>query len=197
MKEKSNFRKGLERILGVGIVFFGGLISSVGASTGQLEILNKLKDVGSSNGHYIVNHIETASEGYNYDDPDREYSYGPSVPSGFKTKTISKVDEKELWVDSRSFQNKYVDLGASLHSESGGSVSIISRNELECVIDPGDYGWDFGTKPITLWEQDANDPNIYCLRANVRKEVLQNGGVIPLDDLNGTYDSEIPYWKGQ
>ena len=194
MKEKSKFRKGLERVLASGIIFFGSLVGGVKAS-GQLNILNDLNNGSYLNCSHLLNYRPGAQEGY--DSHDDEYN-----PLWWayteKSKIVSKVGDYELETDARpQDSNTPVNLELSLHSQSGDPIIVSDlKNELICNIDPGNNGYDFGTKPITLWEQDQNDPNIYHLLANVRKKDLQNEGVV-LEDLAGTYESEVPYWKGE
>lgn len=191
MKENS----GLVLKIGAGgAIFFGGLVGCVsGQTVGRLDITNNITDNYYTSGEHKTLHKSGASEGL--DGFDREYN--PLFnPSGISSKIVSKVPE-ELQTDYRPVDNNSVDSDLSLISETGDPITISSGNELICEIDPTNKAYDFGTKPITLWERDANDPNVYHLIANVRKEVLQNGGVVPLDNLDGTYDSEVVYWEGQ
>jgi len=168
------------------------LYSSVKASQGQLEIINALKDVSGSNFVYNVGHVNDASEGY-VGGEDFDYDRTILSPNGYRTKLISRVDGHELGLDARPVDNNSVDLELSLHSENGQAISITSGNELRCSLPWASEGYDFGNKPITYWEKNETDPNYASLVANVRKEILQNSGVVPLEDLDGTYTSEEPY----
>lgn len=187
----------------VGKVFLAiaALSGVVKASTGVLETRNYVNDSRFVKQDHSIVHVEGATEGY--DDGLDSIYYPMFTPDGLATKIVSIVELNELDIDMRPVDsNSVMDLELSLISESGNPISVSNlENELRFVIDPKNGGiYDFGTKPITYWEQDGNDPNVYYLIANVRKEILRNGGdvgVIPLPNLNGTYDSEVPYLKSQ
>jgi hypothetical protein len=133
--------------------------------------------------------------------------FGMFSPDGIKAKIVSIVEEKELEADFRPEDStSSINLELSLHSQSGGPITLNSTNELWCYLPLVGSGYDFGKKPITLWKrgiidsnENPNDPNNYTLSfmADVREAMEKNAGVIPLPDLNGTYGSEVPYFYAQ
>ena len=174
-------------VIAITLLSIAIVIGSVDASTGQLEVLNVLKDWTGSNCIYMMDHWEGSSEGYNPGPPDLDTDYAPLfTPSGLKAKIVSEVEGHELEYDSRPIGNVGLVLELSLHSQSGSSITILSGNELRFIVDPSHYGWDFGIKPITL-ELDNGQ------RYDVRQVIAAHGGIVPLADLEGTYNSEEVY----
>jgi hypothetical protein len=215
---KRTFKEGLEKLVRtsknigklitnnttIGLIAFALpfiITNNVSALSDKLSILDKI-DSGYDSQYFSFYHKSGALEGY--DNYDTIYGLGPPPPSGIKAKIVSILEEetgqKELEIDSRPEESiSTIDLEFSLHSQSGSPITISSMNVLMCALPragPPDFA-DFFPKPITYWERDANDPNLFYLVANVRKEILQNGGVIPLPGLNGTYGSEEPYLHAQ
>ena len=166
-----------------------------GETTGRLDKTNYLKDNGYTSGVHKILQSDDPNVSEGLDPLDKLYN--PIFnPSGVIAKIISRVPEE--------LQSNYIPLDAnlvneelSLHSENGNPISVNSRNELICSIDPLNKGYDFGDKPITLWERDMNDPNVVYFLADVRKVIDKNAGVIPLPTLNGIYQSEVPYMLTQ
>jgi len=216
---KGKFREGLEKVVGFGRNIgkfiknnakIGILLAAVGTNIvnfnnvckgdeyqqGKLEIVNYLYNSDFIKSVHTTNHRDGATEGY---DEDKDFRYYTIY--NLETKIISKIHdyEHELYVDSRSTNSlTSVNLELGLASSSGRNICVPNvKNELWCSLPLAYKGYDFGSKPITYWERDADDPNMFYLVANVRKEMLQNGGIIPLADLNGTYGSEEPYLHAQ
>jgi len=158
-------KKTLENILNfvkdkvkIGVIFgslvFGG---AVYGNTGKLEIINSIGNPYGSQSHATVHRIE-ATEGYD-DIYDHEYGF-MSGPTDVFSKIISKIPGYELDVDSRPLDsNTSINLELSLHSENGQPISITSGNELICNLPLEYLGYDFGSKPITLQQQDLSDLN--------------------------------------
>jgi len=187
----------------VGRVFLGGLALLGGAKlvngavTGRLDMEVNINNLNYVNNTWKFLHKDTTTDGF---DSGEDNTYGTIFfPFSTASKAISKIPGYELMTDKRHpDSNTPIDLELSLHSESGDPIYVNSSNNyLEFILDPTERDWEFGNKPITYWEQDENDPSIFYLIANVRKEILQNNGVIPLPNLDGTYDSEEPYLKSQ
>lgn len=159
---------------------------------GKLDIFNYVDDSSFFVRKHTTCHFSGRTEEF---DRDFDKIYYPVYDP--ETKIVSIIPGYELYVDSRNIDSETpVNLELSL-SFNSGSATINCKNELRCTIDPQHKGHDFGAQPITYWERDANDPNLFYLIANVRKEIAQNGGVIPLADLNGTYGSEEPYLSAE
>ena len=176
---------------------------------GKLSIDNYVYDYDFDRTSHSTFHRPEGTEGYD-NNPylDRIYDVIFS-PSGKATKIVSKIPGYELLWDSRRINSfTPVDLELSLHAQSGNPITVSNlKNELRCYLP-----YDFGSKPITLWERtiiapnnDPNDPNNYTLsfmadiREAIAKQEAQTVGyaVVPLADLNGTYGSEVPYFYAQ
>jgi len=183
----------MKKVVIIALILIGGVVQWAKASTGQLEIINKADNM-PQNCIYTMDHWSGSSEGYVSGAPDYDTDYNPLwTPSGFKTKLISVVDGHELEYDSRPLDNDYVGLELSLHDKEGDPITVTSNNYLEFTIDPQGNGWDFGAEPITLQQYDPCDANACYPEYDVRKVINLDGGVIPLPNLNGTYNSEEPY----
>jgi len=173
--------------------FFGLAKLANGAVTGRLDMEVNINNLSYVNNTYKFLHKDTTTDGF---DSGEDNVYGTIFsPFPIASKAISRIPGYELMTDKRHpDSNTPIDLELSIHSESGDPISVNSSNNyLEFTIDPTSQGWNFGNKPITYWEPNDADPNIYHLVANVRKEILQNSGVVPIPILDGTYESEEPY----
>jgi len=197
------FMKTLEKIIngvkqvGKKTVAVGAIIAMlygpIKADTGRLDIDVNINSLNYTNQTFKTGNYPGSSEGL--DGNDQIY-FPIFIPFSIASKVVSIVDPNELQSDWRPENSlSYRDLELSLHSQSGGPISVNSSNALQFTLDPTSQGWEFGTEPITYWEKDSCDPNYASLIANVRKEILQNSGVVPLEDLNGTYISEDPYLR--
>jgi hypothetical protein len=116
-------------------------------------------------------------------------------PSGIASKIVSEVDGKELNGDSRPEKSMSgVTLHLGLVSESGNVITISSANKLKLCFDPYNQGYgDFGNQPITLQQYKPNDPNAFYPVYDIRKVIANNGGEIPLPNLDGSFDSGQTY----
>ena len=54
-------------------------------------------------------------------------------------------------------------------------------------------GYTFGSKTITIQQYDPSNANAVYTLYNVRELINNNGGVIQLANLSGTYASQVPY----
>jgi len=175
----------------------GGASADPTAPIGRLDATNFVNDVSYENGEVKLFLKVGTSEGYVVEE-DRLYD--PAFIGGpvKRAKIISAVPGYELSLNKSRPDFNFMDLEFSLHSESGEPMVVSGlENKVIFEIDPTNRGWDFGDKPITYWEIDSNDPNISYLRANIRRECLQNGGTVSLDNLNETYFSEEVYLRAQ
>jgi len=170
-------------------------------NSGELEIYNMGSGDTGNGGMKIVHHdgFGYASEGK--DILDSLWSRAPEnpIPTWLRPSSIIyDATEYELQTDFRPENStSSVNITLKVIHKQGGAKQISCSNylKLEFGSIQGAYP-NFGSKPITFWKQDANDPNLYYLTANVRKEILQNEGIIPLAPLNGTYESEKSYLRG-
>jgi len=169
---------------------------------GKLAVQNYVYDADFRKQSFYIVHCLGATEYYEGDGGfDIDYSNILFPPSGEKTKIISRIPGWELINDARSNNSlTQADLELAIHTQWGGPLTFSNmKNELRCsfplAAEP--YLATFGSKPITYWERDTEDPNLFYLVANVRKEIAQHGGIIPLPDLNGTYNSQEPYLHAQ
>jgi len=208
----------------IGIIILGGLIfggtKDVYASTGALSIINGINSPYSSQVHETV-HRAGVSEGYD----SKDYIYFPMFnPSGIKAKIVSILEEetekKELEIDARPVDSTTaVNLELAIHKQGanwGDPVTIDSENELWCSLPlaGAPYFYNFGNKPITLWERNIidpnnnpNDPNNYTLsfmadiRESIDKSDFYPGGRktarLILSHLSITLGSEVPYIYAQ
>jgi len=156
MKEKSKFRKGLERILATGIVLFGGLVGSANASQGRLKIIYDMNNSSYDNYWCKLNHTTGTEEPNDVSD----VSYGNRIFANNKgSKIVSIIDPYELQIDTRGLNsNTPVNLELSLHEEYGNDM-YLSNQENSLKFSFFGTGWDFGNQPITLQQQDLSDLN--------------------------------------
>lgn len=178
MEEKSNFRKGLERILASGVILVSGLIGNANA-TDTLIINNNLN---SSIAELRVQHKVGASEGYVGGSEDATYAN----PSLGLPGIYSDIVTKKLVRDARPIDsNTPFDLKLVYH----GSLASSTANNLVFA-----FGTEsFGNKPI-LFQSDRMP---YGLVVDVRRAIAQNGGIVQLKDLPaGNYSPDTPYGTG-
>jgi len=171
-----------------GTIRVGGIGSDV--YTGRLDIQNY---TGPSNtpGLHITMLGHGATEGY---DEQLDQIHDPALGPGIHSEIVSIIPPLQLSQDARPLSNVFIDLELSLHWESGEAIEISDLdNELRVRIDAAGQGWAFGNKPITLWERDANEPNDILFVADIREAIASNAGVIPLERLDGTYESVAAY----
>lgn len=157
-------------------------------SKGILEIVNSI-DPPYTNHGVRLGHWPEASEGIN----DFDHIYGAMYnPSGVASKIVSKVDGKELDVDSRPENStSMIYLELSLILQRGGTIKTSSSNELRLSMPL--EGYNFGTKTITLQQYNPQNPNASYPFYDVREVISESNGVIRLPNLNGTYASATPY----
>jgi len=184
--------RGVISIVAVVLLSFGIAVEGARANPGRLDIQNY---IGSPYNNQIHETIHRSEASEDYDSYDSLYDPLFS-PSGISSKIVSIIPDYEFDVDSRpedSISSVYLE--TSLISQSGSSI-VVSGLENELRLDmpfAEEFGWDFGTKPITFQQYDPIDPNACYPIYDVRKEINLNGGVISLPDLNGTYNSEEVY----
>ena len=80
-----------------------------------------------------------------------------------------------------------------MHSQSGGAITINSTNELRISLPLADRGYTFANKTLTIQQYDPNNTAASYTLYNVRDVIDNDGGVITLARLDGSYDSEVPY----
>jgi len=173
---------------------------------GRLDILDRLVNTFYTNQDIKLIHRGDVPVSEGYDNKDCIY-YGMFNPEGIKAKIVSIIPGYELEIDVRPIDSTSpVNLELSIHGQNanrGDPITMSCENVLKCSlpISGAPYFYNFGKKPITLWErtiidpnENPNDPNNYTLSfmADIR-EAIDNGTAIPLADLNGTYGSEVPY----
>jgi len=161
---------------------------------GRLSISNRVGDYNLGGGSLSVVHLSSGTEGY--DAYDRIYCTPHCLfnPSGKKTKIISRITDYELERDFRptnSLSTIYLEL--SLDSQTSGDITINSSNELRLSLPLVDSGYNFTGKTLTLQQYDPNNASASYTLYNVRDVIANQGGVITLPDLDGTYASEVPY----
>jgi len=178
----------------------GGTASTSGTSaeaeeveygTGKLDIINWVSDYEFGKGSCNVVHYSRGTEGYGT--YDRGYGSFFS-PSGKSTKIISNITGYELEIDSRpvnSLSTIYLEL--SLHSQSGGAITINSTNELRISFPLESRGYTFANKTLTIQQYDPSNPSASYTAYDVRDVIDDNAGMITLARLDGSYDSEVPY----
>jgi len=172
-------------LVGKVLLGVGSLVGSTEAQTGRLDIDNHI-DLPYTNQTHKTVHYHGASEGYD----SYDQIYGPMFnPSGISSKIVSIIPGHEFQSDVRPEESTTpVNLELSLISQNGQPITINSSNELRCVINPLNNGWNFGTKPITLELDNGQRYNVRTLTNNGTTT-----GIITLPDLNGTYNSEEVY----
>jgi len=174
MKTKSNFRKGLERILAGGIIFVGSLVG--GANAGNIKI-KAWVDHGSAgnSSHVNFSNIVDASEGF--DSKDSPFIQNPSS----KIKTYSEISESpyELSTNAKDI-NSTTDSNMKTETIIDGiggdeywSIDITDMNDLEWKNDfierygkngnPNDSNdvldiWDVKYKDGKGWFQSGSFP---------------------------------------
>lgn len=190
------------RTVGYAAVASATLISLGGEAKGEsMRGILTIEDHLNSSFRWSIhqtNNLAGQSDGYSSSDYDHIYdknnpSWGQLTQG---SKIVSLVDEYSLDIDSRSENgttNSPVNLILSLVSKSGNSITVSNlENSLLCVIDPTGSGYDFGTKPIYLQQTDSSG-NRFGTFYDVREVFANHSGIINLPNLNGTYDSEVPY----
>jgi hypothetical protein len=155
-----------------------------------------------STGFHTTFHYPGGTEGYtNY---DKLYSSPPFWINPVITKIVSIIPGYELRVDTRPLESfTPIDLELSLHSEHDTPINVSNlENWLRCVIDPNNQEYFFNPKPLTLWRRFPAEPNNLqflaelgeaCAKSNSYNENGAKIATIPLPNLNGTYESQVPY----
>ena len=85
-----------------------------------------------------------------------------------------------------------VDIQFSVIHGSAGLREISCSTHLELSFAGG---YDFGGVPITLWQRDPGDANSISFVADISEATARQGGtaVVPLPQLDGRYESGVPY----
>ena len=174
----------------------GGGGGSAGAEeveygSGKLRIVNWLSDSELGKGYHTTFHQSGGTDELDYYDA---YYSAFFSPSGKSTKIISRITDYELRVDTRGVDStSTIYLELSFHTQSGGSVTLTDvANELRLSIDPNNKGWNFANKTLTIQQYNPSNTSESFTSYDVR-EVIDDGGVITLARLDGSYDSEEPY----
>jgi len=83
----------------------------------------------------------------------------------------------------------------SLHSQSGGAITLNSTNELRLSfpLAGSPYFYTFANKTFTLQQYNPNNTAESFPAYDVRTVIEEDNGVITLARLDGTYNSEEPY----
>ena len=178
MKNKSNFRKGLEKVLVSGIMGLGGLIGSVNGDSGSLRIDNKLESEVDSNKVYIQHTFDG-----NPDDP------WPGILAG--SSIYIDNNGNQMYIDSRIENSS--DPNDSIFDTNlvyNGTTTESKTNSLEFSFPYP--GYEFGDKEITF----SSERLPYGPVVDVRT-VIANGGNLDLIPLEaGTYTNSTPYGEG-
>ena len=158
------------------------------SALGKLEIINKIDAPYTSHACNIV-HMDGATEGIDDDD----HVYGAMFnPSNIAAKVISKVGSTELDVDLRPLNSgATINLELSLVSSSGDPVSIESENEL--ILSYPLEGYTFDSSTLILQQYDPDDANAVYPAYNVTDVIDNQQGIITLENITGSHDSEVPY----
>lgn len=179
MKEKSSFRKGLERILASGIMFFAILINIVNAdSSGALQIYNY---IGSKSEFVQIFRDDSSFPGAldNYDEYDGDAGENPDG----NPQIYSVIPGHNLWDDIRP-EDSNIPYDIKLGYQ--GTLSSAQSNHIDFSI----FGAGFGNKPI-IFESDRLP---YGPVVDMRRAQDKNSGIIDLIDLpSGTYYQWDPY----
>jgi len=180
----------------------GGTASTSGTSaeaeeevtygSGKLRIVNYIGNTDFGMGSHNILHYSGATEGFD-SGLDHPYS-GFFSPSGKVTKVVSIITNYNLSVDSRPTTSlSTISLELSLHSQSGGAITLNSTNELRLSLPLADRGYTFANKTITIQQYDPSNPSASYTSYNIRDVIDDDGGVIVLARLDGSYESEVPY----
>lgn len=200
-------------LAGVGAVL--GLANNLKAEpigTGKLRIGNYVYNNDFIRKTHNTLHYPGCTEGY-----DEGWDFMNSHRYNLETEIISKNSQiagYELDTESRPLESLTpVDLELSLYSISG-SVIMDNENELWISLPFSSDGWDFGKKPITLWEKtiidpnnNPNDPNNYTASflADIREAIDKSDfytttgktAKIPIQKLQGTFYNNNTYMYAQ
>lgn len=165
------------------ITIFSGNIKTKAdtvAYIGKLQMINHVGDFSFCYVSFSMWHWPEGTEGY---DSSWDMRYIPAgimfCPDGKSMKIVSIVPGYELRSDVRHFESLTpVNLELALHTQWEGPLTFSNlTNELRCSFPWAEkYGWDFGTKPITLWKRDPNDPNFLSFIADIREACAKQGG---------------------
>ncbi len=166
---KNNFRKGLGRILGTGIVLFGGLVES--ANSSGLWIKNN-SNVVSGSSVYVEN-VEGATEGYdnNFDFP--YYSGNKNL-----LHIYSNIPGHQLMLDTRG-PNSTTTFNLDLYNKK---FSGTADNYLRFSVYNGDI---FEWKNMFLGDENSSDNIVADIKylINTGSDGL---GVFNLQDVDGS-----------
>ena len=142
-----------------------------------------------------IRHAQDAAE--DRDETDLDYSPGLLTRNANIVSTLWEPEAESqtlLEVDARPLDSTTdVHLQVSLSSASGDPVAVASSlaNTLSFSFP---YSRNtFGVCPITIQQYDPADPSRQYPIYDVRKVIHVNDGVMPLADLQGSYESGVPY----
>ena len=189
----------------------GTTINLITNNSGELEIYNiGSGDTGNMAMKIVHNNgLGYASEGKDILDNLWSDPYPPDPNPNHTSwlrpsSIIYDAAEYELQTDFRP-DNSTSSVNITLkviHDEAGAKqISCSNHLKLEFGSIQGAYP-NFGSKPITLWRRNIidpnnnpNDPNNYTISfmADIREVIAKNGGIIPLPNLDGEYQSQVPY----
>lgn len=152
---------------------------------------------GLGQGTFTITHKQEANEGL--DAYDGTYDAGQLPKYARIVSTVWDAEAGDfaaLQYDARPLHSTSdVSLELSLASASREPVVLTSPQSNRLVFTlPGErYGNVFGSMPITIRQHDPLDPARQYPMYDVRKVIEKRGGAIALPDLQGAYDSGVPY----
>jgi len=159
--------------------------------SGKLRIVNWLSDSEFGKGYHTTFHWFGGTDGFDYYDSHYSTLFSPS---GKKTKIISRITGYELRVDTRAINSlSTIYLELSLHSQDGGAITIDSTNELRLSFPLANSGYNFSGKTLTIQQYNPSNASASYPAYDVRDVIDNDGGVIVLARLDGSYESEVPY----
>jgi hypothetical protein len=173
MKEKSNFRKGLERVLASGIIFVGSLVGSVKAE-GVLNIDNRV-ELQSNNNTFNAQHLNKGTYPQVSDGKDIYDTIFPGCLSE-SSALYSEIPSWKLMTDSRPNDTN---LPCNIKLVYNGTLSSDKKNWLEFNFPYPEYTFEPNEPILFQSERLPHGPVV-----DVRRAINQNSGDVPLIKLS-------------
>jgi len=184
------------------IVAFPVIFNSAFGETneGSLELRNYVELQGNNNYIQVKHFSEEMCPGIS-EGKDQWDAEGPGYMPDYSGLYSEVNDVGTLWEFWKDYRPKDSNTPFNIKLVYNGRIDSSKKNWL--YIKFRTIGYTLGNRPIIFQQTNSTDPNAFYPVYDVRRAIVQNEGIIPLEDLDagrygpGTITSDVtPYGSG-